>query len=66
MLVPGLMKLFVMKPPAIIEMIAGLGIPAAGFFAWVLIFAEIGFGAAIISGWVAEGLPAIHSPEVLK
>lgn len=51
MLIPGLLKLFVMKPAVIIEMLAGLGIPAAGFFAWVLIIGEIASGIAILAKW---------------
>lgn len=51
MLIPGLLKLFVMKPAAIIGMLSGLGIPAATFFAWVLIIGEIGSGALILAKW---------------
>jgi len=51
MLIPGLLKLFVMKPAAIEGMLAGLGFPAAGVFAWILILAEIGAGVALLANW---------------
>jgi uncharacterized membrane protein YphA (DoxX/SURF4 family) len=51
MLVPGLLKLFVMKPEAITEMFTNLGFPVASLFAWALIVAEIGSGAAILMRW---------------
>ena len=51
MLLPGLLKLFVMKPEAIVGMLGGLGFPAATFFAWILILSEIVFGAAILLNW---------------
>lgn len=51
MLVPGLMKLFVMGPSAVTGMLSGLGFPAASFFAWILILSEIIFGLAILARW---------------
>jgi uncharacterized membrane protein YphA (DoxX/SURF4 family) len=48
MLIPGLLKIFVMGPDAIIEMLAGLGFPAATAFAWTLIIAEIASGAFML------------------
>jgi len=38
-------------PAGITGMLAGLGFPAAGFFAWVLILSEITFGLALLIGW---------------
>lgn len=49
MLIPGLLKLFVMKPEAIVAMLANNGFPAATFFAWVLIIGEIGSGVLILT-----------------
>jgi uncharacterized membrane protein YphA (DoxX/SURF4 family) len=54
MVVPGLMKLFIMGPAMITEMLTGLGFPAASLFAWLLILSEIGFGAAILAKWKLE------------
>lgn len=54
MLVPGLLKLLVMGPSAVTGMLSGLGFPAATFFAWVLIIAEIASGAAILAKWKLE------------
>ncbi|MBS3081453.1 DoxX family protein [Candidatus Pacearchaeota archaeon] len=51
MLVPGLLKLFVMKPVAIVGLLSGLGFFAPTFFAWVLILSEIVFGIAILASW---------------
>ncbi len=51
MLVPGLLKLFVMGPSAVVTMLAGIGFPMPTFFAWLLILSEIGFGAAVLFGW---------------
>ncbi len=51
MLIPGLLKLFVMGPSAVVGMLSGLGFPAATFFAWVLILSEIIFGALILARW---------------
>lgn len=48
MLIPGLLKLFVMKPAAIVTMLSGLGFPSATAFAWILILSEIVFGALIL------------------
>lgn len=48
MLVPGLMKLFVMGPSAVTGMFAGMGFPAPMLFAWILIILEVGCGAAIL------------------
>jgi uncharacterized membrane protein YphA (DoxX/SURF4 family) len=49
MLIPGLLKLFVMKPTAIVGMLGELGFPTASFLAWVLILSEIIFGALILA-----------------
>lgn len=54
MLVSGLIKLFVMKPSAIVGMLASIGFPAPSFFAWVLILSEIVFGIAILIKWKLE------------
>ena len=51
MLVPGLLKLFVMGPSVVVSMLSGIGFPAPTFFAWLLILSEIGFGAAVLLGW---------------
>ena len=47
-LVPGLSKL--MDPSGITGMLGGLGFPAAGLFAWILIIVEVLGGAALIIG----------------
>lgn len=54
MLIPGLLKLFVMKPAAIEGMLSGIGFPVPMFFAWVLILSEIVFGIAILANWKME------------
>lgn len=51
MLVPGLMKLFVVKPSTVVGMVTGLGFPAPSLFAWVLILSEIICGVAILARW---------------
>lgn len=51
MLVPGLLKLFVIKPSAVSGMLSSFGFPVPVFFAWVLIIAEIGSGVAILAKW---------------
>ncbi|MEK6800631.1 MAG: DoxX family protein [Nanoarchaeota archaeon] len=51
MLVAGLVKLFIMKPSAVVGMLSGMGFPAATFFAWILILSEIVFGALILAKW---------------
>jgi len=50
LLIPGLLKLFVMKPAAISGMLSGIAVFAwaPGFWAWVLIIAEILAGAMIL------------------
>jgi uncharacterized membrane protein YphA (DoxX/SURF4 family) len=50
-LVAGLMKLFVMKPAAVTQMLSSIGFPVASFFAWVLILSEIVFGIAVLARW---------------
>jgi putative oxidoreductase len=50
-LVAGLVKLFQYKPSGVAGMLAGLGFPAAMFFAWVLILAELLGGIAILANW---------------
>ena len=54
MLIPGLLKLFVLKPDAVVGMLEGIGFPVATFFAWVLILSEIVFGIAILARWKLE------------
>ena len=53
MLIPGLLKLFVMKPSAVVGMLSGISLFAWApmFWAWVLILSEIVFGAAILAKW---------------
>ncbi len=51
MLIPGLMKLFLLGPSAVAGMLGGLGFPTATFFAWLLIVLEIGSGVAVLVGW---------------
>ncbi|OIO80841.1 hypothetical protein AUJ84_02550 [Candidatus Pacearchaeota archaeon CG1_02_32_132] len=51
MLLPGLMKLFIMRPSAVAGFLGTLGFPASTFFAWILIIAEIGSGIAILTRW---------------
>lgn len=59
MLVPGLLKVFMMGPDAIVGMLTELGFPAAAFFAWVLIIGEIASGIAILANWKLEYVVAI-------
>jgi uncharacterized membrane protein YphA (DoxX/SURF4 family) len=54
MLIPGLLKLFVMGSGVVTEMLLGIGFPVAGFFAWILILSEIIFGIAILTKWKLE------------
>ena len=63
MLVPGLMKLFVMKPAAVSGFLDSLGFPASMFFAWVLIILEIVSGAMILANWKVEY--AVWAPIVI-
>jgi len=51
LLIPGLLKLFVMGPAAITEMLSGIVVFAwaPGFWAWVLIIAEIVSGGLILA-----------------
>ena len=49
MLIPGLLKLFVMKPAAVTGMLEGFGFPGASFFAWILILGEILSGVLILA-----------------
>lgn len=51
MLLPGLMKLFIMKPSTVSGFLATLGFPASMFFAWILIIGEIGSGIAVLARW---------------
>lgn len=53
MLVPGLMKLFIMGPSAVSGMLSGIALFAWAptFWAWVLILSEIIFGIAILAKW---------------
>lgn len=54
MLVPGLVKLFMVKPSGVTGMLTGMGFPLPMFFAWILILAEIVFGIAILANWKLE------------
>jgi uncharacterized membrane protein YphA (DoxX/SURF4 family) len=51
MLIPGLLKLFVMKPAAIVGMLEAMPLlgSAPTFWAWVLILSEIIFGILILA-----------------
>ncbi|HIH15470.1 MAG: hypothetical protein QT08_C0013G0027 [archaeon GW2011_AR17] len=51
MLIPGLYKLFVLGPSAVVAMLESFGFPVALLFAWLLIVSEIFFGAAVLIGW---------------
>lgn len=53
MLVPGLLKLFVIGPDAIVGMLSEIALFAwaPSFWAWVLILSEIVFGIAILASW---------------
>ncbi|OIO44387.1 hypothetical protein AUJ64_00215 [Candidatus Pacearchaeota archaeon CG1_02_39_14] len=51
MFLPGLMKLFILKPSAVEGMLSGLGFPIPLIFAWILIIGEIGSGIAILARW---------------
>lgn len=51
MLVPGLLKLFVIGPSGVTSMLDGMGFPIPMFFAWILILAEIVFGIAILANY---------------
>lgn len=65
MLVPGLLKLFVVGHDGVTGMLSGIVLFswAAGFWAWILIFAEILFGIAILAnykvGWASYGAALI-------
>ena len=56
MLIPGLMKLFVMGPSAVTGMLSGIALTswAPSFWAWVLILSEIVFGALILAKYKLE------------
>ncbi len=53
MLIPGILKLVVMKPAAISSMLGGIVLFAWAptFWAWVLILSEIVFGVLILARW---------------
>ena len=60
MIIPGLSKLFASKATTVF--LDSLGFPAAGFFIWVLILAEIGSGLAILLKWkldIVKYIPVI-------
>lgn len=59
MIVPGLIKLFVLGPSAVAGMLSGFGFPVATFFAWLLILSEIVFGAAVLTGWKLQYTPFV-------
>ena len=48
----GLMKLIFPGISGITQMLSGIGIPVAGFFAWILILVELIGGLALISGYL--------------
>lgn len=56
MLVPGLLKLFVVGPTAIAGMVGGIVLFswAPAFWAWVLMLSEIVFGIAILANYKTE------------
>ncbi len=54
MLVAGVLKVFVISPAGVTEMLAKFGFPAAGALAWLLIVAEIGSGLLILARWKLE------------
>jgi uncharacterized membrane protein YphA (DoxX/SURF4 family) len=53
MLIPGIMKIFIMGPDAVTGMLSGIALFAwaPAFWAWVLILSEIVFGVAILAKW---------------
>jgi len=53
-LIPGIIKLFVSTPNGVIGMLTNLGFPIPVFFAWLLIFSEIIFGALVLFNWKLE------------
>lgn len=48
-IIPGLSKLA--NPGMVIGMLRDLGFPAAGLMGWILLLAEITFGAAVLAGY---------------
>lgn len=56
MLIPGLMKLFVIGSDGVSQMLSGIALFAwaPGFWTWVLILSEIVFGIAILAKWKLE------------
>jgi len=56
MLIPGLLKLFVIGPNNIVGMLSDISLFAwaPSFWAWVLILSEIVFGIAILASWKLE------------
>src|SRR3989344_1157679 len=54
MLIPGLYKLFVLGPSAVVAMLESFGFPVALLFAWLLIVSEILSGAAVLIGWTLK------------
>lgn len=52
-----------MNPSMISGMLGGLGFPAPGFFAWVLLLAEIVCGALLIVGYKVNW--AVYPPMVI-
>lgn len=51
MLVPGVMKLFVVSPSGVTGMLTSLGFPMPSLLAWILIFSEIIFGLAVLANY---------------
>ncbi len=58
-LAAGLMKLIFAGGSGITQMLAGIGFPIAGFFAWVLILVEILGGLALILGFKTKWASAL-------
>ena len=51
-IIPGVSKL--MDLSGITGMLGGLGFPAAGLFAWILLLSEIIFGITLVLGWKTQ------------
>lgn len=53
MVVPGVMKLFVLGPDAVVGMLSGIALFswAPAFWAWVLMLSEVVFGLAILANY---------------
>ncbi len=74
-IIPGLAKL--MNPGMIIGMLEGMGMPAPALLGWIVLLAEIGFGAAVLFGYklqqavwplvviLAVALFMVHVPNLI-